>query len=107
MNTNPCCFGYTSGDTQITTLTSGDWDDGYYDLALPTAQQFYYYGKKVTHLRISTNGYVRLCFGSPAGDGTDNSNDSMPDPTNPDSMVAPLWDDWVCTSSSLWYQFSG
>jgi len=97
-------FVYHSGSTQITALTGGSWDDGYYDLALPTGNQFYFYGKKVTHLRISTNGYIRLGFGSATGDGNDISNDPIPNTTNPDSIIAVYWDDLNLSSQgSIWY----
>jgi hypothetical protein len=94
----------TSTSTQITTLTSGNWDDGYYDLALNASNQFYFYGNKVTHLRISTNGYVVLGFGSPSGDGTNIANDPIPNTTPPNSLVAPWWDDWdLRTTGELRY----
>ena len=70
MNTNPSGIGSHTGTVQVTTWTSGNWDDGYYDLAVPAINQFYYYGKLVTHLRISTKGYVVLVFGSASGTGT-------------------------------------
>lgn len=97
-------FSYHSGSTQITTLTGGNWDDGYYDLSLPASNQFYFYGKKVTHLRISTNGYIRLGFGSATGDGTDLGNDSIPNTTDPDAIAAIYWDDLdIRTQGSIWY----
>ena len=58
MNTATPGIGSHQGTTKITTLSGGDWDDGYYDLALPSANRFYYFGKLVTHLRIS---HQRLC----------------------------------------------
>jgi hypothetical protein len=94
----------TSASTQITTLTGGNWDDGYYDLTLNASNQFYFYGKKVTHLRISTNGYVVLGFGSPSGYGTAITNYPLPSTSAPLSLVAPWWDDWtLSTTGELWY----
>jgi hypothetical protein len=95
--------------TQITTLTGGSWDDGYYDLTLAASNQFYFYGKKVTHLRISTNGYVVLGFGSASGDGVDFTNDPIPNTNDPSSIVAPWWTDWyLVTTGELWYtMYSG
>jgi hypothetical protein len=110
MNSNPSGIGSHTGSTKITTLTAGDWDDGYYDLTLPAINQFYYYGRKVTHLRISTNGYVVLGSGSAQGDGTAYSNDPIPYPgSQPNMMVAPLWDDWAVSpdaggAGSIYYE---
>ena len=67
-------YGGTT-NTQITSLTGGNWDNGYYDLALTSGQEFYFYGKLVTHLRIWTNGYVTFGFGSAPTDGIDWSRD--------------------------------
>jgi hypothetical protein len=90
-------------DTQITTLTGGNWDEGYYDLALPSSNQFYFYGKKVTHLRIMTNGYVALGFGSPSG-ACYITNEPIPDASTPQSYVAPWWDDWdLSYGGEIWY----
>jgi hypothetical protein len=96
MNSNPTGIGSHTGSTKITTLTGGNWDDGYADLAIPAANQFYYYGKLVTTLRISTNGYVVLGKGAITEDGTDYANGSLPDPSIglPNNIVAPLWDDY-------------
>jgi len=86
---------YIAATTQITTLTAGDWDEGYYDMALGANYQFYFYGKKVTHLRIWTNGYVTFGFGSaPSDSTTDWTNDPMPDTSAPNGFAAPWWDDW-------------
>jgi len=96
------------GNTQITTLTGGNWDDGYYDLTLPTSDRFYFYGKWVTHVRIWTNGYVTFGFGSAPTDYTDYTPDSIPSPDNPNGYVAPWWDDWdLTTRGSIWYVLSG
>jgi hypothetical protein len=90
-------------DTQITTLTGGNWDDGYYDLSLPANNQFYFYGKRVTHLRITTNGYVIMGFGAPSGSASPN-NSPIPNPALPQSIVAPWWDDWdLSAHGEIWY----
>ncbi|MDD8014526.1 MAG: hypothetical protein PHX45_02445, partial [Acidobacteriota bacterium] len=80
--------------TQITTLTAGTWDDGYYDMTLPANNQFYFYGKKVTHLRIWTNGYITCGFGGVPSDYSDTSPDVMPNSDNPNGYIAPWWDNW-------------
>ena len=56
MNTNPSGIGSHTGTVQSHHLDLRNADDGYYDLAVPAINQFYYYGKLVTHLRIFTNG---------------------------------------------------
>jgi len=101
----PCIWDYV--DTQITTLTGGDWDSGYFDLALPADNQFYFYGKKVTHIRIWTNGYVTFGFGSAPTDYSDNTNDPIPSSSNPQAYAAPWWDDWdLSISGEMWYRVS-
>jgi hypothetical protein len=93
-----------TGDTKVTALTGGTWDDGYYDLALPAANQFYFYGRKVTHLRISTNGYIVPCFGSPSGAGNYPNNEPIPSINAPNPLIAVLWDDWdLQTTGEIWY----
>jgi len=97
-------FGTAWTSTKITSLTGGNWDDGYYDLALPALNQFYFYGKKVTHIRIWTNGYVTFGFGSAPTDYADYTNDSIPSLDNPNGYAAPWWDDWDLTSKGeIWY----
>jgi hypothetical protein len=83
------------GGIQITALTAGTWDEGYYDLALPADNQFYFYGRKVTDLRIFTNGYVTFGFGAPPSDTSFHwTNASIPDTGVPNGYAAPWWDDW-------------
>ena len=82
-------YSSLTGTTTIITLTGGDWDSGYYDMALSAGNQFYFYGKKVTHIRIWTNGYVTFGFGSAPADYSDNSNDPLPSSSNPDGYAAP------------------
>jgi hypothetical protein len=97
-------YGTAAVNTKIAALTGGDWDDGYYDLVLPSTHQFYFYGKKVTHIRIWTNGYVTFGFGSAPTDYSDYSNDPIPNVDNPDSYAAPWWDDWDLTANGeIWY----
>ena len=96
MNTNPSGIGSHTGSTRVSTLTSGNFDEGYYNLAIPARNQFYYYGKLVTHLQITTNGYIVLGYGSAPTVSVDWSNGSLPDPSvgYANSIVAPLWDDY-------------
>ena len=61
-------------------------DDDFVEVGLPFAFEFY--GQAKTAVKISSNGY--LTFG---GDGTDFSNDAIPDPIDPNDIVAPFWDD--------------
>ncbi|GEM_PF-3324354 len=51
---------------------------------------FKFFGQTYTSCRVSTNGY--LTFGS---DGTDASNDPLPDANLPDNVIALFWDDLV------------
>lgn len=103
MNTNATSI-WGWDNTQITTLNGGDWDNGYYDLALPADNQFYFYGNKVTHVRIWTNGYVTFGFGSAPTDFYDQSNDPIPWSNNPNAYAAPWWDDWdLSIGGEIWY----
>src|SRR4030042_6894917 len=99
-------FGYLSTyrDTQVTALTGGNWDEGYYDLTLPAGLYFYFYGKQVTHLRIWTNGYVTLGFGSPPTDTAQPVNQPLPGAATPNGRAPPWWDNWdLTTAGELWY----
>jgi hypothetical protein len=94
---------FQAASTKITTLTFGDWDFGYFDLALPAANQFYFYGKKVTHVRIHTKGYVTFGFGSAPTDYTAFPS-TIPNPGNPRAIVAPFWDDfYLGVSGEMYY----
>ncbi|MBN2223900.1 MAG: VCBS repeat-containing protein [Deltaproteobacteria bacterium] len=93
---------YMTPTEQVTTLTGGNWDDGYFDLAISTP--FFFYGKRVTHLRIWTNGYVTLGFGSSPADSAQPINQPIPTAGDPDGLIAPWWDDWDLTSKGkIWY----
>lgn len=61
-------------------------DDDYVQVSLPWGFSFYGFSK--ASMKISSNGY--LTFGA---DGTDYSNDPIPDPTDPNDLIAPFWDD--------------
>jgi len=100
-------FSYVSATTQVVALTGGNWVDGYYDYALGDFD-FYYYGRKVTHMRISTNGYIVFGFGSATGNGVAYDNQALPDNAAPDSMAAINWADWdLATSGTIWYDVLG
>ena len=109
MKTNATYSGLTGGTQIQDILTGGTKDDGYYDMTLPAANQFYFYGQKVTHIRIWTNGYVTFGFGSAPSDYDDDTNDPIPHNDNPNSYVAPWWDDWDFTTggSISYYIHSG
>jgi len=97
-------YGTAYVSTKITSLTGGNWDEGYYDLVLPSTHYFYFYGKKVTHVRIWTNGYVTFGFGSAPTDYNDYTPDPLPNTDNPNGYAAPWWDDWDLTSQGeIWY----
>jgi hypothetical protein len=97
----------SQGSTLITSLTGGNWDDGYYDVSLPSNNQFFFYGKKVTHLRIWTNGYVTFGFGSAPTDYLDYTPDPIPSTDDPNSYAAPWWDDWDLSSRGSIYIYQG
>ncbi len=95
----PDAFGYTWVDSRDSAGPSFFWlditatgtplnlsDDDYEEVLLPWA--FPFYGQEYTTLRISSNGY--LTFGT---DGTDYSNDPIPDTTEPNHLLAVFWDD--------------
>jgi hypothetical protein len=99
-------FGYHTGSTKVTALTGGSWDDGYYDLVVPAANQFYYYGRNVTHIRIYTNGYVEFGFGSAPTEGAALSA-TIPSPGAPNGIVAPFLDDLdLTTTGEIYYDFN-
>lgn len=100
-------FGYVSATTQIMALTGGNLDDGYYDYTLGDFD-FYYYGRKVTHMRISTNGYIVCGFGSATGVGTAWSHTAIPDNATPEGVVAVNWADWTLNPhGAMWYDVIG
>ncbi|RMH79556.1 MAG: T9SS C-terminal target domain-containing protein, partial [Calditrichaeota bacterium] len=61
-------------------------DDDFIEVPLPFT--FSFYGVDHTSIKISSNGY--LTFGL---DATDFSNDPIPDPIEPNDVIAPFWDD--------------
>lgn len=61
-------------------------DDDYATVSLPWTFNFYGYNK--TSMKISSNGY--LTFGA---DGTDYTNDPIPNTEDPNDLIAPFWDD--------------
>ena len=94
--------GLTTPANQITSLTGGNWNDGYYDLAI--SGLFYFYGRRVTHIRIMTDGYIVLGFGSAPSDTDNPTNSVIPNPAAPNGYVAPWWDDWdLTTAGTIWY----
>jgi len=61
-------------------------DDGYATVSLPWTFNFYGFNK--TSMKISANGY--LTFGA---DGSDYTNDPIPNSQDPNDLIAPFWDD--------------
>jgi len=95
----PDDYGYTWIDSDEPGGPTYDWveisgvgtalslgDDDYEEVSLPFT--FNFYGQDKTTVKISSNGY--LTFG---GDGTDYSNDPIPDSLDPNDFIAPFWDD--------------
>jgi len=76
----------------VTTLTSGNWDNGYFDVDVGFLG-FSFYGQHITNIRVSTNGYIVLGT-SATGDGTNFTNDPIPDASHlPNNIFAVYWDD--------------
>ncbi len=93
--------------TTALTIAGGSKDDGYG--ALPMPFDFTFFGDTITatsELKLSTNGYAT--FGI---DGTDYSNDGIPNATDPDNYLAPFWDDQEIDggdpSQGMWYGVHG
>ncbi|MFQ5583194.1 MAG: choice-of-anchor B family protein [Calditrichia bacterium] len=95
----PDAFGYRWTDSDEPGGPSFNWmdisgtgtsvvlgDDDFIEVPLPFT--FSFYGVDQTMVKISSNGY--LTFGA---DGTDFSNDPIPDPNDPNDIICPFWDD--------------
>ena len=64
---------------------------------------FEFYGVIHMSVGLSTNGY-----GTFGADLTDFSNDAIPNGTDPNDLIAPLWDDYIIDGSAgLYYQTLG
>ena len=77
-------------------------DDDFEEVALPFT--FNFYGVDKSLIKISSNGY--LTFGP---DGTDFTNDPIPNPTDPNDFIAPFWTDMnpaIVGSGPIHYQGS-
>jgi hypothetical protein len=91
----------------VLTLAAGSRDDGYGALLMPFDVTFF--GDTITatsEVKVSTNGYAT--FGD---DGTDYSNDPIPNVTDPDNYIGPFWDDQRIDggdpSQGMWYGVHG
>jgi hypothetical protein len=105
---NNATYSYVVPTTQVAALTGGNWDDGYFDYALPGDFAFYFYGRQVTHLRISTNGYIIFGFGSASGDGTVYDQTALPNNGDPNGIAAVEWADWyVPGTGGMYYDIVG
>ena len=72
-------------------------------LLVPLGFAFNFYAVNHTDITISTNGY--LTFGP---DGTDFSNDPIPNTTDPNDLIAPFWDDYrTSDGGEIHYQTLG
>ncbi|MBE3574316.1 MAG: PKD domain-containing protein [Firmicutes bacterium] len=91
--------GYQWADSDAPTGPAFEWldltstgtpvnlgDDASALVDLPFA--FPFYGQQKTQVRIGSNGY--LTFGT---NGDDYSNDPIPNPSQPNDLIAPFWDD--------------
>jgi hypothetical protein len=76
-------------------------DDDSSEIAFPPGFAFSFYGNAESKLLVSSNGY--LTFG---GIGKDNSPDAVPDPRDPNSVIAPFWKDLdPGTAGTVLYEF--
>ncbi|MEK7727595.1 MAG: hypothetical protein AAB354_04235, partial [candidate division KSB1 bacterium] len=73
-------------------------DDGFANVSLPFA--FSFYGAMKNSVVISNNGY--LTFDS---DGEDRNNDDIPDPTSPNDIIAPFWDNLQSTGGNVYHYY--
>jgi uncharacterized repeat protein (TIGR01451 family) len=93
--------------TTVLPIASGSKDDGNGTLSMPFDVTFFGDTISATNeVKVSTNGYAT--FGS---DGTDYSNDGIPNTTNPNAYLAPFWDeqeiDGGDPSQGMWYDVHG
>ena len=79
-----CTYGFEDIRNVGTAVTLSD-DSG---VVVPIPFSFNFYGVDKNSVAICSNGY--LTFGT---DFTDFINVPIPDPADPDDMIAPLWDD--------------
>jgi len=71
-------------------------------LPLPIGFAFPYYGADYTTVRVSSNGIVSFTDGSASY-----SNQPLPNPSAPRTMIAPFWDDLTVGSGDVYYQSDG
>jgi hypothetical protein len=95
------------GAETVLSLTGGSVDDGYGVVSMPFDFDFFTDAITATSdLRVSTNGYAT--FGS---DGTDYSNDAIPNTNDPNNYFGPFWDDQEIDngdeSQGMWYSIHG
>lgn len=108
----PDQFGYTWIDSDEPGGPTYEWiditaigtplnlgDDDYEQVSLPWTFSFYGSGK--SSVKVSSNGY--LTFGT---DGTDYSNDPIPNTNDPNDFIAPFWDDLnPSTGGQVYYYY--
>ncbi len=84
-----CTVTGQTGTVSGSTITSwiGTADDGYYQTTLPFT--FWFFGKSYTTIYISTNGFIS--FSSTGASSP--SNTYLPNPSTPNTYIAPFWRD--------------
>jgi hypothetical protein len=97
-------YSYVYGNNQIISWQDNS-DDGYFDLNLGDFD-FRFYGTLVTNLRISTNGYI-----TSGTEGTDYSNDPIPNENSPNAIIALFWDNLdlggITGEGGVWWSIFG
>jgi len=83
----------------------GGGDDELFEVPLPWPIRFY--GQSCSTAYVSTNGWLAL--GPPVPAGSADSNMTIPDPSEPNRIVAVYWDDLASagSESGIWYQAFG
>ncbi len=74
------------------------------EILVPIGFNFNFYGVAYPELYISDNGYVSFTEVT----GTSFSNQDIPDPDNPNNLIAPLWDDLdPASGGAVYYETLG
>ena len=82
-----------------TQLTMGDDDN---EGPFPIGFTFNFYGNDFTELYICSNGWVSF-----TSTVTTYTNDTIPDPTGPDNLLALFWDDLTGSDGYIYYYNDG
>ncbi len=97
---------YAGGSGSRVTFSFGTDDDSKVINNLPFS--IHYYGETYSYLMVSINGFV--AFDTTRYDGTHHwspfDNNQIPEPSAPDGLIAPLWDDLEYTGNNGVFQYA-